>query len=451
MTIRLTDLGTAVLETEYAVRGPIVARAAEMEKQGREIIYCNIGNPQSLGQKALTWNRQILALCEYPALMDLAPGAFPADAIETAKAILAGTKHGLGAYSESRGVRFIREAVAEFILERDHIGVDPDAIFLTDGASKGVQTILRLLLSGPRDGIMVPIPQYPLYSASITLYEGRMVPYYLDEANGWKLSRTMLEASLAQAQGEGTHVKAICVINPGNPTGAVLDEGNIAMIIDFAKAHGLSILADEVYQENIYLPGDEFVSFAKVLHQSEAKDVSLFSFHSCSKGFLGECGVRGGYFEYRNVPEDVAAQILKLQSVSLCANLAGQTATYAMVRPPKPGMPSYTQYAAEKGAILDTLKRRAILLAEGLNRIEGIACNVIAGAMYAFPSINLPQGRTDSDYAMALLEQTGICVVPGTGFGQAVGTAHFRTTILPPTEKLQKVVEALGEFHRAFN
>lgn len=450
MTIRLTDLGKAVLETEYAVRGPIVARAAELEKQGREIIYCNIGNPQSLGQQPLTWNRQILALCEYPALIDLAPTAFPADVTETAKAILAGTKHGLGAYSESRGVRFIREAIAEFILERDHIGVDPDAIFLTDGASKGVQTALRLLISGPTDGIMIPIPQYPLYSATITLYEGRMVPYYLDEANGWKLSRPMLEASLAQAKAEGTCVKAICVINPGNPTGAVLDEANIEMIIGFARDHGLAILADEVYQENIYLPGDAFVSFAKVLHRLDAKEVSLFSFHSCSKGFLGECGVRGGYFEYRNVPEDVAAQILKLQSVSLCANLAGQVATYAMVRPPKPGMPSYPQYAVEKTAILDRLKQRAILLAEGLNRIEGITCNVIAGAMYAFPSITLPPGRTDFDYAMGLLEQTGICVVPGSGFGQAEGTAHFRTTILPPTEKLQKVVDALGEFHRNF-
>ena len=451
MTVQLADIGKTVLETEYAVRGPIVARAAELEKQGREIIYCNIGNPQSLGQKALTWSRQILALCEYPALMDLAPAAFPADVIEAAKAILTGTKHGLGAYSESRGVRCIREAVAEFILERDHIGVDPDAIFLTDGASKGVQTILRLLIGDPRDGIMIPIPQYPLYSATITLYEGRMVPYHLDEANGWKLSRTMLEASLAKAKAEGTQVKAICVINPGNPTGAVLDEANIAMIIDFARAHGLAILADEVYQENIYLPGDEFVSFAKVLHQMGAKDVSLFSFHSCSKGFLGECGVRGGYFEFRNVPDEVAAQILKLQSVNLCANLAGQVSAYAMVRPPKPGMPSYPQYAAERSAILDTLKQRAILLAEGLNRIEGITCNVIAGAMYAFPSITLPPGRTDFDYAMALVEQTGICVVPGSGFGQAEGTAHFRTTILPPTEKLQKVVKDLGEFHRNFN
>ncbi|HEX9080876.1 MAG TPA: aminotransferase class I/II-fold pyridoxal phosphate-dependent enzyme, partial [Holophagaceae bacterium] len=387
MTVQLKDLGRAVLETEYAVRGPIVARAQELEKQGREIIYCNIGNPQSLGQKPLTWNRQILALCEYPELMAAAPGAFPVDVVETARAILAGTRHGLGAYSESRGVRFIREAVAEFILERDHMRVDPDAIFLTDGASKGVQTILRLLIAGPEDGIMIPIPQYPLYSATITLYEGRMVPYYLDEAQGWKLNRAMLEESLAAAQAQGTRVKAICIINPGNPTGAVLDEENIGMILDFAQAHGLAVLADEVYQENIYLAGDSFTSFAKMLHQKDLRDVSLFSFHSCSKGFLGECGVRGGYFEYRNVPEDVAAQILKLQSVSLCANLAGQVATYAMVRPPKPGMPSYATYAAERTGILDILKHRALLLAEGLNRIEGITCNVIAGAMYAFPSI----------------------------------------------------------------
>ena len=180
-----------------------MARAGELEKQGREIIYCNIGNPQSLGQRPLTWNRQILALCEYPELMDQAPSAFPADVIGAAKAILAGTRHGLGAYSESRGVRFIREAVAEFILERDHIGVDPDAIFLTDGASKGVQTILRLLISGPQDGIMIPIPQYPLYSATVTLDDGRRCPIFLDEANGWKLSRTMLEARF-QGRGQGT-------------------------------------------------------------------------------------------------------------------------------------------------------------------------------------------------------------------------------------------------------
>lgn len=450
MSMQLADIGKAVLETEYAVRGPIVARASELEKQGREIIFCNIGNPQALGQKPLTWNRQIIALCEYPALMELAPEVFPADVVEHARIILKGTRHGLGAYSESQGVRVVREAVAQFISERDHIEADPDTIFLTDGASKAVQTVLRLLIGAPSDGIMVPIPQYPLYSASITLYGGRMVPYFLDEANGWKLSRPMLEASLAKAKAEGTRVKAICVINPGNPTGAVLDAANIAMIVEFAAEHGLPILADEVYQENIYLSGDSFTSFAKVFTGLAVKNIALFSFHSCSKGLLGECGMRGGYFEYRNVPEDVAAQMLKLQSVCLCANLVGQAAIYAMVRPPKPGMPSYPLYAAERGVVLETLKERAVLLAEGLNRIEGIRCNIVAGAMYAFPSIQLPPGRTDFEYAMALLEQTGICVVPGSGFGQAEGTAHFRTTILPSTEKIQQVVQSLGEFHRNF-
>jgi aspartate/methionine/tyrosine aminotransferase len=196
MTIQKKDLGASVLATEYAVRGPIVARAQELEKQGREIIYCNIGNPQSLGQRPITWLRQILALCEYPALMDLAPGAFPADVVEAARAILEGSQHGMGAYSESKGLRFIREAVADFIRERDGISVDPEAISLTDGASKGVQTILKLLLASPADGIMIPIPQYPLYSATITLYEGRIVPYYLDEADHWKLNRSMLDDSL---------------------------------------------------------------------------------------------------------------------------------------------------------------------------------------------------------------------------------------------------------------
>jgi len=328
--------------------------------------------------------------------------------------------------------------------------VDPDAIFLTDGASKGVQTILRLLLAGPQDGIMIPIPQYPLYSATITLYEGRMVPYCLNEQDDWKLDRALLEDALAKARAEGTRVRAICVINPGNPTGAVLDEANIGMILDFANQHGLSVLADEVYQENVYRPGSKFVSFAKVLCAKGITDVSLFSFHSCSKGFLGECGVRGGYFEFRNVPDAVAAQILKLQSVSLCSNLSGQVATYAMVRPPKAGAPSLATFQAERGAILEEMSKRALILAEGLNRIEGITCNVIEGAMYAFPRVDLPAGCADEDYCMALLEATGICVVPGSGFGQVEGTAHFRTTILPPTGKIREVVERLGTFHRAF-
>jgi aspartate/methionine/tyrosine aminotransferase len=450
MTIQLKDLGKAVLETEYAVRGPIVARAQELERGGREIIYCNIGNPQALKQKPLTFIRQMLAICQYPELMEKCLDQFPADVIETAKKVLAGTKHGVGAYSESKGVRLVRDAVAEFIHKRDNILVDPEAIYLTDGASKGVQAALRILISGPNDGIMIPIPQYPLYSATLTLYEGKQVGYYLDENHDWKLSKAMLEESLAEAKKYGVNLRAICVLNPGNPTGSVLDRENISMIIDFAKEHDLSILADEVYQENIYIPGDEFISFAKVMSEKGETCVSLFSFHSCSKGFLGECGQRGGYMEIRNIPADVAAQITKLQSVSLCSNLTGQVAVYCMVCPPESGSPSHALYVSERDTILNELKKRAIILAEALNNIDGIECNTVAGAMYAFPKIKLPKGRTDEEYCMALLEGEGICVVPGSGFGQIPGTAHFRTTILPPTEKIQSVAEKLKNFHSNF-
>lgn len=453
MPLQISDLSDAVLHTHYAVRGPIVARAQELEHLGREIIYCNIGNPQALGQKPLTYVRDVLALCEQPALLESAPHAFPEDVIEAARTILGQSKYGLGAYSESKGMRFVRKAIADFIAARDSTsGVmqasNPEHIYLTDGASKGVQTALRLLIASEKDGILIPIPQYPLYSATITLYGGRQIGYYLDEDSGWSLSEQMLEEAMHEAIKEGIRARAIVVINPGNPTGAVLTEENIEMVIRFAKRHNLAILADEVYQENIYKPGARFLSFAHVMTKLSEHEVSLFSFHSTSKGFFGECGQRGGYMEVRNVPEEVIAQITKLQSVALCANLPGQVMTYLMVNPPKPADPSYKRYVEERSHILSELAQRAKILEEGLNRIPGIHCQPIQGAMYAYPSISLPAGKTDEEYCMALLEQTGVCVVPGTGFGQKPGTAHFRTTILPPTRQIEAVIDAVDAFQR---
>lgn len=449
--IRLEDIGRAVRECEYAVRGPIVARAQELEREGRRIIYCNIGNPQSLGQRPLTWVRQVLALAEYPELLEKAPaGAFPEDVVERARLVARETRHGLGAYTESKGHRFVRAAVARFIAERDGISADPEAIFLTDGASKAVQSVLRLLIADGRDGIMIPIPQYPLYSATITLFGGAQVGYHLDEANGWKLSREILDRSIAQAKASGIRPRAICVINPGNPTGAVLDEQNVQMVLEFAREHGLSVLADEVYQENVYRPEDRFVSFARVLERLGLKDLSLFSFHSVSKGYLGECGHRGGYVECRNVPGEVQDEITKLQSISLCANSVGQIVTYLMVSPPKPGEPSFALWDRERREVLEALRRKAGIVGAGLNAVPGIRCNEVTGAMYAFPRISLPPGVTDFDYCLALLEETGICVVDGTGFGQLPGTAHFRTTILPPLDEIETVVRRIAEFHAAY-
>jgi aspartate/methionine/tyrosine aminotransferase len=468
--ISTTRLNEKLLQAEYAVRGPIVQRAQELEARGKKIIYCNIGNPQALKQRPLTYMRQLLCLVEYPALLEnpALVAQFPKDIVERARFILAKHAHGTGAYTQSAGIPFIRQAVADFIAKRDGIPTDPARVILTDGASKGAQAVLTALLRTPQDGFMIPIPQYPLYSASLTLFGGRAIGYYLDEHHHWQLSEEILAESLAVAQKAGIHAVGLVVINPGNPTGAVLSRENIEMVIGFAQSHQLALIADEVYQENVYASGSAFHSFAKVMHALGDTETPLFSLHSVSKGFLGECGHRGGYLEMRNIPEEVLAQFIKLQSISLCANTPGQLVTYLMVAPPQPGDESYDRYLQEKNGILEDLKKKAEILGEGLNRVPGMSVDVPQGAMYAFVRFELPVepgvhletmtekereahlAKRDNAYCLTLLEETGICVVPGSGFGQLPGTLHFRTTFLPPREEIQELVARLGEFHRRY-
>jgi alanine transaminase len=468
--ITLEDLNPKLLQAQYAVRGPIVQRAQEMETAGKKIIYCNIGNPQALKQHPLSYLRQALSLLEYPALLDSPPvlELYPRDIVARVRKALERHPHGTGAYSQSPGIPFIRQAVADFITRRDGIPADKDHIILTDGASKGAQAVLMALLRSPQDGVLIPIPQYPLYSATLALYGGRQVGYYLDEENGWQLDRRILNTSVEKAVRAGTKPVAIVVINPGNPTGSVLSRDNIEMIVRFAQEHRLAIIADEVYQENVYDASVSFHSFARVMEEMAHRNTALFSLHSVSKGFLGECGHRGGYLEIRNVPEEVNAQFVKLQSISLCANVSGQFATYFMVAPPEPGDESFDVYASERDAILAALKRKAEILGEGVNRIPGMSLDMPQGAMYGFVRFELPpdhgvdlaalspeerkfhEARRDEAYCLELLEQTGICVVPGSGFGQRAGTLHFRTTFLPPQEEIEDFVKKLGVFHEQY-
>ncbi len=470
MTLSTRQLNERLLRAKYAVRGPIVQRAQELEEAGQKVIYCNIGNPQALKQKPLTYLRQILCLLEYPDLLENADVTrhFPRDIIERAKSILARHPHGMGAYSQSAGIPFIRKAVADFIARRDGITADPAHVILTDGASKAAQSVLAALIRTKSDGFMIPIPQYPLYSATLELYGGRQIGYLLDDEEHWQLNLSTLEDSLVTAKKNGINTVGIVVINPGNPTGAVLSVENIQMVIAFARRHRLAIIADEVYQENVYGNGRKFHSFAKVMNHLGVTNVPLFSLHSVSKGFLGECGHRGGYMEVRNVPADVFAEFIKLQSIGLCANVPGQIATYLMVSPPQPGERSYETYAEERASILRELEIKARILGEGINQIPGMSVDIPQGAMYAFVRIELPreQGidpahlspdrlaayveKREMEYCLALLEKTGICVVPGSGFGQKPGTYHFRMTFLPPREDIQELVHKLSDFHRSY-
>jgi alanine transaminase len=468
--ITLNDLNPHVLHAQYAVRGPIVQRAQELEVQGKKIIYCNIGNPQALKQRPLSYLRQALSLLENPGLLEDRgiTDRYPEDIVARVREILKVHPPGTGAYTQSPGIPFIRQAVADFITKRDGVPADKEHIILTDGASKGVQAVLIALLKTPNDGVMIPIPQYPLYSATLELYGGRQIGYYLDEANRWQLNEQILTSSLDKAVAGGTRPVALVVINPGNPTGAVLSRDNVEMVVRFARKHALSIMADEVYQENVYERGAQFHSFNRVMGEMGVRDVSLFTLHSVSKGFLGECGHRGGYMEMRNIPDDILAQFIKLQSISLCANVSGQLATYFMVAPPQPGDASYDVYVRERDAILSGLKRKAEILGNGINKIKGMSVDVPQGAMYAFVRFALPpekgvhtsamtaeereqyEARRDSEYCLALLEETGICVVPGSGFGQKPGTLHFRTTFLPPQDEIESFVERMKAFHEKY-
>ncbi|XP_055297648.1 alanine aminotransferase 1 [Sitodiplosis mosellana] len=471
-TLTLDSINPNVIKMEYAVRGPLVIRAGEIEKEIKqgvkkpfnEVIRANIGDCHAMGQPYITFLRDVLALVVDPTNFN--ESKYPDDAKKRAQAILDGCGgKSVGAYSDSAGIEIIRHHAAEYIQNRDGgIPARWEDIYLCAGASQSIKAVMSLLnkkIDGQIPGVMVPIPQYPLYSATIAEFGMQQVGYYLNEDTNWGLDIPELERSLTEAKKE-CNPRAIVVINPGNPTGQVLTRDNIQNIIKFAHDHKLFIFADEVYQDNVYEKESTFHSFKKVLIEmgEPYKNMELASFMSCSKGYMGECGIRGGYVELINLEPTVKAMYQKSISAQLCPTTVGQAAIDVVVNPPKKGEPSYEQWYKEKITVLNSLKERAKLVADTLNSFEGFSCNTVQGAMYAFPQIKLPPKaieaakqagqQPDVFYAFQLLEETGICIVAGSGFGQKPGTYHFRTTILPQLDKLKEMLSKFEKFHQKF-
>jgi len=293
-------LNSNVKECKYDVRGEIYLAAVKRTNAGKSVIYTNVGNPHALGQVPITYGRQVMALLMAPFLMDHpnVHSMFPPDVIARAKLYLQHIKGGLGAYTDSKGNPYIRKEISEFITRQSGQPSNPDNIFISNGASEVARMLLQATIRGPNDGIMVPIPQYPLYSASIALYGGKLVPYYLDEENGWALDMAEMRRSLEDARSKGVCVRALVFINPGNPTGQCLTEGNLRDLITFCFENRLVLMADEVYQENIYNSRLPFIPARKVLGampEPVKSGLEIASFHTVSKGAWGECGMRGGY------------------------------------------------------------------------------------------------------------------------------------------------------------
>jgi alanine transaminase len=387
--LSVDNINPSVREAKYAVRGELAVKAEEYRQRLNDgdkslpfesVIFANIGNPQQLDQKPITFFRQVLSLVENPLLLEnpevlKTSFGYKQDVIERAQTLLANVQS-VGAYSHSQGAPGIRNSVAKFIENRDGFPANPQDLFLTAGASSGVSTLLSVICNNESAGVLVPIPQYPLYTATLSLLNARCVPYLLEEEKAWGTDVTAILKSIEEAKAAAINVRAVVVINPGNPTGASLSADDIKKVLDVAAEESLVVIADEVYQTNVFK--GEFVSFKKRLRQLQKEepgkydDVELVSLHSISKGMVGECGHRGGYFELVGFDPLVQEQIYKLVSIGLCPPVVAQCLLECMVNPPVQGEPSYELYQKEYSGIAEGLHKRALSLYNAFQRMEGV-------------------------------------------------------------------------------
>ena len=410
-SLNINNINPHVREAQYAVRGELATRAESYRaklKKGYpptppddtlpfdQVISANIGNPQQLDQKPFTFFRQVLSILEYPPLLEneevlIKSLGYKQDVTDRARWLLSEVKS-VGAYSQSQGVPAIRNSVASYIERRDGYPSDPANIFLSAGASSGVNTLMNVICAKPETGILVPIPQYPLYTATLAVLNARCVPYYLDESKAWGTDLSAIKSSYQKAKNEGTDVRAIVVINPGNPTGASLSPEDVRSVLEFAAEEKLVVLADEVYQTNIFI--GTFTSFKKGLRDLQKEqpekfdNVELASLNSISKGMVGECGHRGGYFELVGFDKEVQAQIYKFVSIMLCPPVVGQCLVEMQVNPPKEGDPSYPLYKKEYDNTEQGLHERATALFEAFKQMEGVVCQ--SPQVRPFPPVSLP-------------------------------------------------------------
>uniref|UniRef100_A0A672YT58 alanine transaminase n=1 Tax=Sphaeramia orbicularis TaxID=375764 RepID=A0A672YT58_9TELE len=395
-----------------------------VKKPYREVIDISWGDPQGGGIKPLSFVRQVLAACHYPQLLN--SDKLPEDVRQRAERLLkecAGRS--TGSYTATQGIPYIVKGISEFITRRDG-GVPsfPNNIYISSGSQ---------CMSAVKTGVLTPVPCYDKVNMSIRELGGVTIPYYLHEDQGWELQIEELNRALESAKGVCNPV-ALYVMNPGNPTGSLPQ-----------RRSSFSWLMSE------------FVSYKKVLAEMGppiSETVELASFHSASKGLIGECGLRGGYVELVNVDPAVMEYIYKLFSTDSCASVPGQIALNLMTHPPQPGDPSYSLY----NEVIMTITQ--LIVFEVLNSVPGFSCQPVEGGGFAFPRLHLPLNaihkakeagmQPDEFYCVRLLEESGLLVNPGWNFEQKEGTSHFRMNIMIKEETLEGVLRRLVSFHTKF-
>jgi len=388
----------------YAVRD-IVVLANEVAKSGKEMLYLNIGDPNIYDFKP----PEHLVKSTYDAMMKNFNG-----------------------YAPSSG---IKEAVSAIEREADRKGItNVHDVFVTTGASEAIDVCLTALVNDG-ENVLTPTPGYPLYTAIASKLQMMENPYYLDEENGSSEPRSAGTGWLPDIDDIKSKInkktKAIILINPNNPTGSLYTTENLQAIIDLALEHNLVIFADEIYDKLLF-DGKKHVSIA-----SMNKDVSCITFGGLSKNYMVP-GFRIGWgivSGRKEILSDYMEAINKILRARLSANHPEQYGIKISLE----GDQSHLTEANKK------LTSRRNMTVEMLNSIPGISCVKPEGAFYAFPQLH--GINSDAHFVSELIKETGVVVVPGSGFGQKPGTQHFRVVFLPNEQILEKAYKAIGDFY----
>ncbi len=383
---------------EYAIRD-VVAFARELEQKGRDVIYLNIGDPL----------------------------LFDFDTPEhVKKALIRAVNEGSNWYSPSEGIPELRDAICEKEKRVGGVKISPEDVIISVGVSEAIQMVLGALIE-TGEQILVPGPAYPPYISYTEFFGGVAVQYRTSEQDGWQPDLDDLRSKITKK------TRAIVVINPNNPCGALYDKKLIKAIADLAGEYELLLISDEIYDQIAYGP---LVSTASI-----AKDVPVIGLNGFSKVYLMS-GWRLGYAYFHNGGNEIFAElrehVLKEARIRLSANTPVQKAAVEALK----GSQDHIRRMVEK------LRERRDYAYRRLNEINGISCAKPKGAFYFFPKVEGIGSRWKNDIAFVrdFLEKTGVVFVHGSGFGSDYSSGHFRGVFLPPIETLEKTFDRLEHF-----
>ena len=384
----------------YDIRGPIMDRARQMEEEGQKIIKLNIGN---------------LAV-------------FGFDAPEEIQQDMIRNLPNSAGYSDSKGIFAARKAVMHETQKQGILGVTLDDIYLGNGASELIVMATNGLLDDG-DELLLPMPDYPLWTAAASLSGGTPVHYRCDESNGWMPDLKDIRSKITP------HTKGIVVINPNNPTGALYSDALLMSIVEIAREFGLVIFADEVYDKVLY-DGARHTPIASL-----SEDVLTLTFNSLSKSYRS-CGYRAGWLVVsgdKRSASDYIEGLNMLSNMRLCANVPGQWAIQTALG----GHQSINELVCEGGR----LRRQRDLAYELITAIPGVTCVKPSAALYMFPRLDpvIYPITDDQNFFMELLQETRVMLVQGTGFNWDTPD-HFRIVFLPHEDDLREAIGRVAKF-----